>query len=133
VLGEQVAEQLISGATGLPFKAIIKNKSNNGIDMIAIDEKNKTIWVIEVKSSQNDNFPKAESLNLVDRTKKWINDADMGVINNQPISAEAQEYAAKVKNLMSKGYKPKPLYSTVTVPKPNETRLSTVTIQAIVD
>src|SRR5690606_23522539 len=56
-------------------------------------------------------------------TKKWINDADMGVINNQPISAEAQEYAAKVKNLMSKGYKPKPLYSTVTVPKPNETRL----------
>jgi Holliday junction resolvase-like predicted endonuclease len=132
VLGEQVAEQIIGDATGLTFRTTLKNNSNNGVDLIAIDEKTNTIWIIEVKSSINGQFPSLQSQNLVTRSTDWILNASKGTINNQQLDPAEIEYARKVQNMIDSGWNFKPMYSTVNIPKPNTTGPATVTIQPVI-
>jgi Holliday junction resolvase-like predicted endonuclease len=132
ILGEQVAEQIIGDATGLTFRTTLKNNSNNGVDLIAIDEKTNTIWIIEVKSSINGQFPSVQSQNLVTRSKDWILNASNGSINNQQLDPAEVEYAQKIQDMVKNGWNLKPMYSTVSIPKPNTTGPATVTIQPVI-
>jgi hypothetical protein len=133
VLGEQVAEQIIGNSTGLIFRTTLKNNSNNGIDLVAKDDKNKTIWIVEVKSSIRDTYPSVGSQNLVTRSNNWINDAAAGRINGQQLDPAEIKYANEVLDLVnSAGWKIKPMYSTVNIPKPNTVGPVTVTIQPVI-
>lgn len=132
ILAEQVAEQIIGDATGLTFRTTLKNNSNNGIDLIAIDEKNKTIWVVEVKSSVRNTYPSVASQDLHNRSEKWINDAASGTINNQSLPQSEIDYAIDIKQLRDvHGWDIKPMYSTVSIPPANTTGVATVTIQPV--
>jgi filamentous hemagglutinin len=131
VLGEKTAEFIIGDATGLTFRTTLKNNSNNGVDLISLDDKNKTIWIVEVKSSINAQFPSAASQNLVTRSDNWIRDAAKGTINGQKLDPAEVQYANDVLALKSQGWNIKPMYSTVSIPKPNTTGPATVTIEPI--
>lgn len=132
VLGEQVAEHIIGDATGLTFRTTLKNNSNNGVDLITIDEKNKTIWIVEVKSSVRDRYPSIASQDLHNRSEKWINDAAGGSINNQSLSQAEIDYARNIQQLRDvHGWDVKPMYSTVSIPPANTTGIATITIQPV--
>lgn len=132
VLGEQVAEQIIGDATGLTFRTTLKNNSNNGVDLITIDEKNKTIWIIEVKSSVRDKYPSVVSQDLHTRSKDWIDKAAAGSINGQQLTSAEIKYAQDVRELREVHRWPvKPMYSTVSIPPANTTGVATVTIQPV--
>lgn len=51
-LGEQIGLQTLNARTGMNF-APLQNNSNQGADGVAIDHNSRTIYVAEVKSSQN--------------------------------------------------------------------------------
>ncbi|WP_171045740.1 hypothetical protein [Pseudoalteromonas rubra] len=117
--GEQVAKQILEESTGLPFKDIIRNGSNNGPDLPAIDRGNKTIWVVEVKSSIRGDFPDPDDLDLYNRTEKWMRDAAKGKIANKDVSPEAKEYAKEIVDLMDNhGFSLTPMFAKVNVPRP---------------
>lgn len=133
VLGEQMAETIIGDATGLTFRTTLKNNSNNGVDLIAIDEKNKTVWIIEVKSSVRDTYPSVASQDLHNRSKDWINNAAQnGKINGQQLAQAEIDYANDIMELRDVHHWPvKPMYSTVCIPTANTTGITTVTIQPV--
>ncbi|RZM69797.1 hypothetical protein C3B51_23320, partial [Pseudoalteromonas rubra] len=127
--GEQIAKQIFEDSTGLEFKDIIKNKSNHGADLLAIDKTNKTIWLVEVKSSIRDNFPKDPSkLDLLNRGEKWIEQVAGGTLNGQKVTAEAEAYANELLKLKREGYKIKPILAKVKVPKPGQTGVASVSM-----
>lgn len=127
--GEQIAKQIFDDSTGLDFTDIVKNKSNHGADLIGIDDANGTIWLVEVKSSIRDKFPKPDSLNLTDRGKDWIDKVATGFLNGQAVTPEAKAYAIKVRDLLDPdigGYTLKPILAKVSVPRPGTSGVATV-------
>ncbi|KNC65683.1 DUF637 domain-containing protein [Pseudoalteromonas ardens] len=127
--GEQIAKQIFDDSTGLEFVDLVKNKSNHGADLLGVDDANKTIWLIEVKSSVRENFPKDPSkLNLLKRGKDWINNVASGKLNGQEVTSEAQKYAKKLQSLQAQGYKIKPILAKVKVPKPGTTGTASVSM-----
>ncbi|MCG7550388.1 MULTISPECIES: DUF637 domain-containing protein [Pseudoalteromonas] len=128
--GEQIAKQLFEDSTGIEFKDIVKNKSNHGADLLGIDPDptKKTIWLIEVKSSYRNKFPKPDDLNLAKRGKKWIEQVAIGKLNGQKVTPEAENFAIELQKLMKQGYKIKPILAKVSVPEPNTTGTATVKI-----
>ncbi|BEP66769.1 hypothetical protein GmRootV35_12830 [Variovorax sp. V35] len=75
VLGEDVGLQTLNTRTGLNF-APLQNNSNQGADGVALDHNTRTIYVAEVKSSQNgvDNAASAEG-NPVTLLQGWVRDS----------------------------------------------------------
>ncbi|MBU1620432.1 MAG: DUF637 domain-containing protein [Gammaproteobacteria bacterium] len=127
--GEQIAAQLFKDATNLDFTDIVKNKSNNGADLLAIDLDNKTIWLVEVKSSQRDKFPNPDSLDLKRRGTDWIDQVANGKLWNQPVTAEAKAYAIDLKKKLDSGvFTLKPILAKVQVPAPGQTGVATVKV-----
>ncbi|MCE9687167.1 DUF637 domain-containing protein [Shewanella sp. AS16] len=126
--GEQIAAKLFKDSTGFEFTDIVKNKSNNGADLLGVDDKNKTIWLIEVKSSQRDRFPNPNSLDLSRRGQDWIDQVATGTLWGQAVTQEAKAYATNLINLQKAGYTLKPLLAKVSVPAPGQSGIATVTV-----
>ncbi|WP_454909647.1 hemagglutinin repeat-containing protein [Variovorax gossypii] len=127
-LGESLAQELMQNATGISFRSI-QNNSGHGVDLLGIDETAKIIWAPEVKSSINGAFPDPNTLNLMQRTQSWINQAADGRITNQQISAVDIEYAQRVQRLLeSGGYQLKPLVINVSIPRQNTSGLASATV-----
>jgi filamentous hemagglutinin family protein len=74
-LGEDIGLQTLNTRTGLNF-APLQNNSNQGADGVAIDHNARTIYVAEVKSSQNgvDKAASAEG-NPVTLLQGWVRDS----------------------------------------------------------
>lgn len=131
VIGEQTAEHVLKEATGIDFVTYMKNASNNGPDALAMDPNpaNKTIWLVEVKSSVAGNFPNVDKLNLETRGWKWIEATALnGVWNNQQMPAEAVAYARDLIKLREQGYAIKPMLAKVSLPPLGSTGVARVTI-----
>ncbi|NLQ24597.1 DUF637 domain-containing protein [Shewanella sp. S-1] len=113
-LGEYIALDVMNNATGLQFTDIVRNGSNNGPDLLAIDHVNKTVWLVEAKSSIRDKFPNPNSLNLSIRGQQWLQE----VKNNGTISGKSVTPAARemVRETLKTGYPIKPFLATVKVP-----------------
>jgi hypothetical protein len=130
ILGEQVAAQVLTEATGITFHGHIKNKSNNGPDLLAVnpDTSKKEIFLIEVKSSTEKNYPNPDKLDLVNRGEKWIRAAAKGQLNKQDLTPEAEAYAINLNKLLEQGYTIKPFMAKVGVPHEGQAGIARVTV-----
>ncbi|MFB2659819.1 DUF637 domain-containing protein [Shewanella mangrovisoli] len=113
-LGEYVALDVMNKATGLQFTDIVRNGSNNGPDLLAIDHVNKTVWLIEAKSSVRGKHPNPNSLNLSSRGQLWLQEVNSnGTISGKSVTPAARKM---VRDTLNTGYPIKPFLATVKVP-----------------
>jgi filamentous hemagglutinin len=93
-LGEQLGLQLLKEQTGLEFKAL-QNGSNHGCDGCAIAIKDNTIWVADVKSSQNGlSNTKSPKGDPEAKLQKWLN-------LNWDNNVENKVFAEQIKHVLS--------------------------------
>jgi hypothetical protein len=69
------------------------------------------------------------SQNLVTRSNNWIRDISNNNLNGQTLPSAEVAFAKDIQLKLSSNWKLKPMYSTVDIPKPNTTGVSTVTIE----
>ena len=113
-LGEQVSQQLLKELTGADFKGIL-NASNNGPDLVAIDNTAKVIYQVEVKSTQGTSAKWPTNLSDA-QFRVWIKEAEKGFINGIKVDPASQAYAIQVQIALDQGYSIQHYVAKVVVP-----------------
>ncbi|AMP16359.1 hemagglutinin repeat-containing protein [Collimonas pratensis] len=129
VLGEAAGLQTLQQETGLTFKPF-QNNSGNGADGASIDASTHTIWVAEVKSSQNgvDAAASAQG-DPTTRLTKWLalSTSERKAWAAQPASNAA--LADDLQQAIDAGYQIKGVQVQVGVPAPGKTGTTQVSIK----
>ena len=89
---------------------------------------------MDVHKSAIDRYPNVEKLDLQTRSERWIVEAANGKIAGQSLPEDVVQYANNLQILQTPAggnYSVKLLYSTVSIPKYNQTAPVTVTIQPV--
>jgi hypothetical protein len=128
VYGERVGLQTLEGETGMRFTPL-QNPSGHGADGIHIDTKAQTIYVAEVKSSQNGvaNAATAQG-NATTKLDEWARRSagpESGWRTQNPANVQLAE---RIVELRAQGYKVQGIQVQVGVPAPGVTAPSTVLI-----
>ena len=130
VLGEDLGLQTLNQETNLNFEAL-QNNSGNGADGVAIDDANQTIWVAEVKSSQNGVSAAADAAgDPVAKLNNWVGQS----LNPSPGSAwmsqpaANQSLATEIQEALDAGYQIRGVQVQVGVPTPGSTGVPQITI-----
>jgi filamentous hemagglutinin len=130
VLGEAVGLQTLEQETGLTFSPL-QNNSGNGADGVAIDPNTQTIWVAEVKSSQNGvNAAATAQGDPATKLDAWLNLSTNPSGTSwaaQPSSNQA--LTQSIQNAIDSGYQIKGVQVQVGVPAPGATGTTQIAIQ----
>ncbi|PTB16750.1 hypothetical protein C9I57_31830 [Trinickia symbiotica] len=128
-LGESLGLKTLDGQTGMTFKPL-QNNSGNGADGVAIDSNTKTIWVAEVKSSQNGVGAAATAQgDPATKLETWVANSQS---NSGSWAAQPSGNAALAKDLqkaIDSGYQIKGVQVQVGVPAPGATGATQISIQ----
>ena len=127
-VGEQVGLQTMEQETGLGFSPL-QNNSNQGADGVAIDPNTKTIWVAEVKSSQNGVDAAASAQGDPEaKLQKWV---DLSLSKTNPWGAQPDSNSALAKSIQQAirdGYQVNGVEVQVGVPSPGTTGSTQISI-----
>jgi filamentous hemagglutinin len=123
VLGEDVGLQTLNQETGLTFESL-QNNSNNGADGVVIDPSTNTIWVAEVKSSQNGVSAAANATgDPAEKLDQWVRESlgpsKSSAWQSQPAGNPA--LAQQIRDAIDAGYQVKGVQVQVGVPAPGST------------
>ncbi|ORT83449.1 hypothetical protein B7G54_24330 [Burkholderia puraquae] len=128
-LGESIGLQALKNETNLSFKAL-QNNSGHGADGVAIDSSSKTIWVAEVKSSQNGVGAAASAQgDPLTKLETWVGASQnqTGAWSAQPGSNGA--LAQSIRDALLDGYQVKGIQVQVGVPAPGATGATQISIK----
>lgn len=128
-LGETVGLQTVNEETGLNF-APLQNNSGNGADGVAIDPNTQTVWVAEVKSSQNGVGAAATAQgDPASKLENWVQSSQesVGTWTAQPSGNVA--LANSLQKAIDAGYQVKGIQVQVGLPAPGTTGATQISIQ----
>jgi RHS repeat-associated protein len=98
-IGEEATATILQAETGATYQSI-QNASNNGADLVYIDQATQTIVHVEVKSTTQSKTAAWPSGDLDKQFMNWVDEARTGFIAGKPVSTADENFAQQIYELL---------------------------------